>query len=84
MSHLDELCKTKSTPQEAQRVEVPRCFLNETVQYINEFVNGLPTKLIFNLDEVGISEWEDRISKSVIVPKSMTTQKIHRKINPDL
>jgi hypothetical protein len=29
--HLDELCKTKSASQEAQRLEVPRCFLDETI-----------------------------------------------------
>jgi hypothetical protein len=33
---------------------------------------------------VGISEWEDRRSKSVIVPKSMSAQKIHYKINRNL
>jgi hypothetical protein len=71
----------ESAPEEAQRLEVPRRFLDETVPCINESVNALPTELIFNLDEVGISEWEDRTSKSVIIRKSMSTQNIHHKIN---
>jgi hypothetical protein len=82
--HLDELGKTKSGPQEAQSLEVPRCFLDETVRYINEFVNGLPSGLIFDLDEVSILEWEDRTLKRVIVSKSMSAQKIHHKISRNL
>jgi hypothetical protein len=27
--HIDELCKVKSAPQDAQRLEIPRCFLDE-------------------------------------------------------
>jgi hypothetical protein len=82
--HLAELCKTKSAPQKAQCLEVPRGFPDETVQCLNEFVNDLPIEFIFNLNEMGISELEDRTSKSVIVPKSMSTQKIHHKINRNL
>jgi hypothetical protein len=67
-----------------QCLEVLRRFLDETVRCVNEFVNGLPIELIFNLDKVGISEWEDRTSKSVIFPKSMSAQKIHYKINRNL
>jgi hypothetical protein len=33
---------------------------------------------------VGISEWEDRTSKDVIVPKSASAQKIHHKINRNI
>jgi hypothetical protein len=54
--HLRKLCKTENFSQEAQRLEVPRRFLYETVRCINGFVSGLPTKLIFNLDGMGISE----------------------------
>jgi hypothetical protein len=54
------------------------------MRYISEFVNGLLTELIFDLDEVGHSEWDDWTSKGVIVPKSMSAQKIHHKINRNL
>jgi hypothetical protein len=78
------LRQTKSAPQEVHRLEVPRRFLDETVRCINEFVNGLPTQFIFNLDETGISEWEDRASKSAIVPKSLSVQNVHHTINRNL
>jgi hypothetical protein len=44
-------------------------------------VHGRPTELVFNLDEVGISEWEDRKTKSIVIPKSMSEQTIHYRIN---
>jgi hypothetical protein len=82
--HWDELRKTKSATQEAQPLEVLRRFLDKTVQCINEFANDLPTDFIFNLGEVGISEWEGRTLKSLIVPKSMNRQKIYQKIKRNL
>jgi hypothetical protein len=58
--HIDEICQMKSSPQEAEGLEVPRCFLDQKLLCIAEFVQGRPTELVFKLDEVGISEWEDR------------------------
>jgi hypothetical protein len=82
--HLDRLRKVKSCPQESQRLEVPRCFLEETIRCLGEFVQGRPAELVFNLDEVGISDWEDRQTKKVIVPLSAREQTIHHKINRGL
>jgi hypothetical protein len=44
-------------------------------------VQGHPAELVFNLDEVGISEWENRKIKKVIVLVSARDQTIHQKIN---
>jgi hypothetical protein len=41
-------------------------------------------ELVFNLDEVGISEWKDRAPRKVIVPVSMTDQTIHHGIHRNL
>jgi hypothetical protein len=79
--HLDELCLVKSAPQETELLEVPRCFLEETIRCLHESVQGRPTELVFNLDEVGISDWEDRKSKKVIVPQSMRVPTIHHRVN---
>jgi hypothetical protein len=40
-------------------------------------------ELVFNLDEVGISDWEDRKTKTktVIVPATMRGQTIHHEIS---
>jgi hypothetical protein len=79
--HLEDLCRVNSVSQETQRLEVPRCFLEETIRCLHEYVKGLCTELVLNLDEVGISDWEDRKSKKVIVPQSMSGQTIHHKVN---
>jgi hypothetical protein len=38
-------------------------------------------ELVFNLDEVGISNWENRKAKTVIVPATMHGQTIHHEIS---
>jgi hypothetical protein len=39
---------------------------------------------VSNLDEVGISEWEDRKSKNVVVPVAFACQTIHHGISRNL
>jgi hypothetical protein len=56
LRHRDELAETKSTPQEDARLEVPRVFLDEAVRYLGEYVQGMKAELVFNLDEVEVSE----------------------------
>jgi hypothetical protein len=41
-------------------------------------------ELVFNLNEIGISEWEDRGPRKVIVPVSMTDQTIHHGVHRNL
>jgi hypothetical protein len=53
----------ESSPQEAERFEVPHCFLDQTLLCISEFLQSRPVELVFNLDEIEISEWEDRKAK---------------------
>jgi hypothetical protein len=36
---------------------------------------------MFNLDEIGISEWEDRAERKAIVPSTMRGQKIFHGIH---
>jgi hypothetical protein len=68
--HLDRLCKVKSTPQESARLEVPRSFLDQTIQCLTEFVHACRAELVFNIDEVGTADWEARQSKKVSVSVS--------------
>jgi hypothetical protein len=58
--------------------------LDQALACISQFVQGRPTGLFFNLNQVGISEWEDRKRKKVIVPKSMGEQTVHHKVNRNL
>jgi hypothetical protein len=72
--HSGQIFKTKGTPQEQQRLPVPRMFLERTVQDLEEHISGWMAELVFNLDEADISDWEDRKVKTVIVPARMLGQ----------
>jgi hypothetical protein len=73
--HWDGSYLVKSISQETKRLEVPRCFLEETIRYLHEYIQDRPTEIVFNIDEVGIVDWEDQKSKKVILPSSMRGQK---------
>jgi hypothetical protein len=61
------------------RLEVPHTFLNETIGYLQEYIKGMKAELVFNLDEIGMSEWEDRKDKNVMVSKMMDSQTIYHR-----
>jgi hypothetical protein len=81
--HSDQIFKTENTPQEQQRLQVSRLFLERTVQDLKVHVQQCVAELVFNLDEVGISDWEDRKNetKTVIDPVTMRGQTIHHEIS---
>jgi hypothetical protein len=58
--------------------------LDQALACIIQFVQSRATELVFNLDEGGISEWEDRKAKKGIIAKSMGEQTVHHKVNRDL
>jgi hypothetical protein len=77
LRHGDDLTEAKITSQEDTRLEVLRAFLDEMVRCLREYVQGMKAELIFNLDEVGMSELENRKDKKVMVPKTMDSRTIH-------
>jgi hypothetical protein len=79
--HPDQIIQTKSVPQEQQHLQVPRVFLDDTVQNLNKCVQECVDELVFNLDEVRISDWEDRKTRTVLVPATMRGQTIHHEIS---
>jgi transposase len=58
--HAGELFETKRSPQENQRLDVPRVFLKAAIEGIRTHVQNVCVDLVFNLDKIRISEWEDR------------------------
>jgi hypothetical protein len=44
---------------------------------LRECIQGIKVELVFNLDEIGILEWEDRKDKKVIISKMTDGQMIH-------
>jgi hypothetical protein len=58
--HAEQICETKSVPQENPRFELPQVFLQAGLHGFRDHVHQACAELVFNLDEIGISEWEDR------------------------
>jgi hypothetical protein len=54
--------------------------LYKTVQDLKEYVQRCITELVFNLDEVGISDWEDHETKNVVILPTPRGQMIHHGI----
>jgi hypothetical protein len=42
---------------------VPRAFLEAEIEGIKAHIQNACAEFVFNLDQIGISEWEDRIEK---------------------
>lgn len=56
-----------SYPEEANRLGVPREFLEQHITNTKNVVANCCSELLLNLDEVGASEYEDQTTKKVIV-----------------
>jgi hypothetical protein len=81
LRHSAALTEKKSSRQEEPRFQVSRIFLMETICTMHETLQGCPVDLVFNLDEVGISDWEDRKPKKVVVPITVAAHNIHHRIS---
>jgi hypothetical protein len=79
-----ELTEKKSSPQEEPRLQVPQVFLEETIRTMHETLQGCPLDLVFNLDEVGMSGWEDRKPRKVVIRITVGAHNIHYRISRNL
>ena len=80
LRHRDSIKKARSFPQEDSRMSVPRANLKEHIANMHKYIDGRYSELVFNLDEVGTSEWEDRKPKKVFIDKSMDSDSITHSI----
>ena len=74
--HPNQLAIVTATPQEEQRLLVTKKTAKMHINNLIEFVQGIPTELILNLDEASSSDWEDRRPKKVVVPWSVRNRKV--------
>jgi hypothetical protein len=79
--HSAGLIEKKSSPQEEPRLHVPPIFLKETITSMHGILQGCPADLVFNLDEVGRSDREDRKPKKVVIPITVSAHNIHHRIS---
>jgi transposase len=75
--YREEVACTKVFPQEDPRLEVPRAFLEQYLALIHEHVLGLTPRLVYNIDETGSSDWEDRRTYEGIVPVALKHARVH-------
>jgi hypothetical protein len=61
--HLDQLQICRPVPQEDTRMIVPQAHLEEYTQLAKVIIPEKFSELVFNLDEVDSSDWEDREPK---------------------
>jgi hypothetical protein len=64
-------------PQENVRLEVPHEYLGQYIRLIKESVPLVPTELLFNIDESGFSDWEERKPKWVPIPTEARETTLH-------
>jgi hypothetical protein len=76
-----DLTETISKPQEDARLQVRREFFLRTISGMEDAMQGCIRDLVFNLHEIGVSEWEDCKSKKVVVPSAMSSHVIHHGVN---
>jgi hypothetical protein len=72
-----DVTETNSPPQEDPRLDLPRIFLDKTTRSYREHIQEMRAELIFNLNEVGMSDWKDRKETKVIIPKTIDDQMAH-------
>jgi hypothetical protein len=63
---------------------VPTAFLEVAIDGFREHVHSACPELVFNLDEIGISEWEDHHERRVIIPSAMRGQTILHGVHRNL
>jgi hypothetical protein len=60
---------------------VPRAFVEAGLEDIKSHIQNPCAERVFNLDEIGISEWEDPIERKVIGPLTMRDKTIFHGIH---
>jgi hypothetical protein len=74
--HSGEVIQTTCIAQEEERVQISTTFTERTIQDLDENTQGCMAELVFNVEEVGISDWEDRNTKKVAIPAELFDQMI--------
>jgi hypothetical protein len=61
---------TTLRPQEDDRIDVPMEYINEHISNLHKYISGMPSEMVFNVDESGTSEWENRKPIKVVTTKN--------------
>jgi hypothetical protein len=62
--------ETKRIPQENPKLEVPRVFHKAKIKWFSNYIESARAKCVFQVEEMRISEREDRIETRIIIPSA--------------
>jgi nucleoside-triphosphatase THEP1 len=63
---------------------MPRVFLEAVIDGFRDHVHNACAEFVFNIDEIGVSEWEDRSERRVIASSTMRGQTIYHAVHRNL
>jgi hypothetical protein len=66
-----QIKNVKAEFQDVDRVDIPRVFFENYFVQASRFLKGKIAELVFNIDEVGASDWEDRHAIMSVVPATV-------------
>jgi hypothetical protein len=69
------------SPQELPRLQIPQQYLNEYITLIQEYVPLVPAEFVFHLDEIGLSDWEERKRQPILIPVEIDGDAIHYRVD---
>jgi hypothetical protein len=75
------IIRTTVVLQEQLRLRILREYLNDYTSLIREYAPLVAPELIFNLDETGSSDWEERKTKPVIISYRASSSTFHYPID---
>jgi hypothetical protein len=84
LRHPEDIIQIKRSPQEKQCLQVPRVFRERPAHNLKAYVQGYTSELIFNLEKVGISDWEGRRVRKVVIMAFIRRQTIHHGISRNM
>jgi hypothetical protein len=70
MWNCDQTFELPSTRQENLKLQVLGIFLDEMTRAMTEASSGCVSQFVYNLNEVGISEWKDGKTRNMIFPST--------------
>jgi hypothetical protein len=60
---------------------VLRTYLEDHIRVLEKHIAGKLAELVFNLDELGSADWEDRRAKKVIAPANVRREDVHHPVS---
>jgi hypothetical protein len=71
------VCQSTVSPTERTQLHVSQSYLDQYLALIKEWVAVVPAELMFSIDECGLSDWEERKPKSVLIPCRVNNVTLH-------